>query len=63
MPAPRPAWVAANAMMGLHQALVDYVRRRVLAGETDRRRIARGLRDPAAQAVALLERGLGDLES
>jgi AcrR family transcriptional regulator len=53
--------VAANAMIGLHQALVEYVRRRVLAGETDRKRIARGLRSQARQALALLERGLGEL--
>ena len=54
-------WVAANAMIGLHKALVDYARRRVLAGERDRARIARGLRAQARQAVALLEHGLGHL--
>jgi AcrR family transcriptional regulator len=55
-------WVAANAMIGLHRALVDYVRRLVLAGETDRGRIARGLRAQAEQAVALLGRGLDQLD-
>ena len=54
-------WVAANAMIGLHKALVDHVRRRVLAGERDRARIARALRAQARQAVALLEHGLGHL--
>ncbi len=54
-------WIAANAMIGLHKALVDYVRRRVLAGERDRARIIRGLRAQARQAVALLEHGLGHL--
>jgi AcrR family transcriptional regulator len=54
-------WVAANSIIGLHKALVDYVRRRVLAGERDRARIARGLRAQARQAVALLEHGLGHL--
>ena len=54
-------WVAANAMIGLHKALVDHVRRRVLAGEHDRARIARGLRAQARQAVTLLEHGLGHL--
>jgi AcrR family transcriptional regulator len=54
-------WVAANAMIGLHKALVDHARRRVLAGERDRARIARGLRAQARQAVALLEHGLGHL--
>ncbi len=54
-------WVAANAMIGLHKALVDYVRRQVLAGERDRARIARELRAQARQAVGLLEHGLGHL--
>ena len=54
-------WVAANAMIGLHKALVDYVRGRVLAGETDRKRIARGLRAQAKEGVALLEQGLDRL--
>jgi AcrR family transcriptional regulator len=54
-------WVAANAMIGLHKALVDYVRRRVLAGERNRARLARELRAQAMQAVALLEHGLGHL--
>ncbi len=55
------SWVAANAMIGLHKALVDYVRQLMLAGERDRARIARGLRAQARQAVALLEHGLGHL--
>jgi AcrR family transcriptional regulator len=54
-------WVAANAMIGLHKALVDYVRRQVQAGERDGARITRGLRAQARQAVALLEHGLGQL--
>jgi AcrR family transcriptional regulator len=54
-------WVAANAMMGLHKALVGDVRERVLAGERDRARIARGVRAQARRAVALLEHGLGQL--
>src|SRR6266704_4610991 len=53
-------WVAANAMIGLHKALVDYVRRQVLAGERDRARIARELRAQARQAVGLLEHVLDD---
>jgi AcrR family transcriptional regulator len=53
--------VAANAMIGLHKALVDYVRRRVLAGERDQARLARELGAQARQAVALLEQGLGHL--
>jgi AcrR family transcriptional regulator len=54
-------WVAANAMIGLHKALVEYVRQQVLAGERDRNRIARGLRAQAKHAVALLEEGLAEL--
>jgi AcrR family transcriptional regulator len=54
-------WIAANAMIGIHKALVDHVRRKVLAGERDRARIARGLRLQAKQAAALLEHGLGEL--
>ena len=37
-----------------------YVRRRVLAGERDRARLARGLRAQARQAVARTVGGLGD---
>jgi len=54
-------WVAANAMIGLHKALVDYARRQVLAGERDRARIAHELRAQARQAVGLLEHGLRHL--
>jgi AcrR family transcriptional regulator len=54
-------WVAANAMIGLHKALVGYVRRQVLAGERDRKLIARRLRAQAKRAIALLERGFADL--
>ncbi len=54
-------WVAANAMIGLHRALVAYVRRQVLAGDADRRRIARGVRAQARKAMPLLERGLAEL--
>jgi AcrR family transcriptional regulator len=53
--------VAANAMIGLHKSLVDYVRRSVLAGERDRARIVRRLRAQAREGLALLERGLSDL--
>jgi AcrR family transcriptional regulator len=55
-------WIAANAMIGLHKALIDHVRHQVLAGERDPSRIARGLRAQAKQAVVLLEQGLGQLD-
>lgn len=51
-------WVTANAMMGLHIALVDQVRRRLLAGDVNLKRIRRSVRTQADRAVALLERGL-----
>jgi AcrR family transcriptional regulator len=53
-------WVAANAMMGIHRALVDYTRRRILAGVRGPR-LARDVVAQAGQALALLEEGLGDL--
>ena len=51
--------VAANALMGVHRALLDEVRRRVLAGE-EPARLAADIRALTGQALALLERGLGD---
>jgi AcrR family transcriptional regulator len=51
-------WVAANAMIGVHRALVSYVRRQVLAGERDVKKIARGVRRQTKQAVELLRGGL-----
>jgi AcrR family transcriptional regulator len=52
------AWVAANAMMGVHRALVRHARGRVLVGA---RHPALGeeIRTRGEQAFALLERGLG----
>jgi AcrR family transcriptional regulator len=51
--------VAANALMGVHRALLDDVRRRVLAGE-EPARLAADIRALTRQALALLEHGLGD---
>lgn len=53
--------VAANAMIGMHKTLVDYIRQQLAAGERDRARITRRLRAQANKAVALLEHGLGQL--
>jgi AcrR family transcriptional regulator len=50
-------WAVANALMGVHRALVESVRAHVLAGE-DRPRIARRVRTQAEQAIAVLDRGL-----
>jgi AcrR family transcriptional regulator len=54
-------WVAANAMLGLHRALVAYVRAQVQAGESDPARLTHGLRAQGREAAALLEQGLGQL--
>jgi AcrR family transcriptional regulator len=53
------ARAAANALLGVQRALVDHVRRRVLADD-DPARLATDARDLGERAFALLERGLGD---
>src|SRR3954471_12990353 len=53
-------WVAASALMGVHRALIDYTRRRVLAGELTPR-LARDVKVQGGRAFALLEAGLGEL--
>jgi AcrR family transcriptional regulator len=52
-------WVAANAMIGLHRSLLDYVRRQALAGRRNPA-LARSLRRHGERALMLLEEGLGD---
>jgi AcrR family transcriptional regulator len=52
-------WVAANAMMGAHRALVHHARRRVVEGARHPR-LAREVRAAAEGALDLLESGLGD---
>jgi len=51
-------WVAANALIGLHRALIAFTHRQALAG-MDNRRIARNLRAQGKRALAALEHGLG----
>jgi AcrR family transcriptional regulator len=53
------ARVAANALVGVHRALVEHVRRRVLADERPAR-LAADVREVGEGAFALLEHGLGD---
>ena len=53
------ARVAANALVGVQRALVDYTRRRVLAEERPAG-LAADVRALAERAFALLEDGLGD---
>jgi AcrR family transcriptional regulator len=52
-------WVAASALLGVHRALIDHVRRRTLAGDDDPARLARDLRARGKRAFQLLEGGLG----
>jgi AcrR family transcriptional regulator len=52
-------WVAANAMMGMHRAVVDYARRRVMEGARHPT-LSREVRRRAEQALAQLRDGLGD---
>ena len=63
MPCARPdaiePWVAANALMGVHRALVDYARRQIVAGVRNPR-LARNVRAQGKRALARLVDGLGD---
>jgi AcrR family transcriptional regulator len=51
-------WVAAHAMMGVHRASIDYVRRRTLAG-AGVTELARELPHQTRLAIESLERGFG----
>ena len=51
--------VVANTLLGLHRALIDYVRDQALAG-APASRIRKGVRSEAKRAIAQLERGLRD---
>jgi len=50
--------VAANALIGVHRALIDYVRRRVLADDTPAS-LAAEVRERTTESFALLGHGLG----
>jgi AcrR family transcriptional regulator len=50
-------WVVANAVIGVHRGLVEFVRRNVLAGKGGPS-LVRGVRAQAERALALLDRGL-----
>ena len=52
-------WVVANALIGVHRSLIDYVRRETLA-DTPNRKLARDVRAQAKQALAALDSGLSD---
>jgi hypothetical protein len=51
-------WVSANALIGLHRALIDYVQRQALEGVPNRS-ILQNLRRHGKRALSLLEHGLG----
>jgi hypothetical protein len=52
-------WVVANALMGVHRAVVAYARNQIVAGARNPT-LARRVRAQTKQALASLERGLGD---
>jgi AcrR family transcriptional regulator len=52
-------WVTANALMGVHRALVDYARRQIVAGARNPH-LARSVRAQGTRALARLDAGLGD---
>jgi len=51
-------WVVANALMGVHRAILDSVRRRALDGQANPS-LSRDVRFQAERALGLLENGLG----
>ena len=52
-------WVVANALIGVHQAIVNYSRRQILAG-TRNPELVRRVRRQIRQALDLLAKGLDD---
>ena len=52
-------WVVARTLVGLHEGLVDYSRREIVAG-TRNPTLARRVRRQAERALALLAHGLAD---
>jgi hypothetical protein len=53
-------WTVANALMGVHRALIDLVRLRLSEGLTDRAQLALEVRTQGERAVRILEHGLAD---
>jgi hypothetical protein len=51
-------WVAANALMGVHRALVDYTRRQIVTGVRNPR-LVRNVRAQGKRALERLVDGLG----
>lgn len=53
-------YVVASALIGVHRALIDYVREQLGSEPLDRERLSRGLRRRGQAALELLRRGIGD---
>jgi AcrR family transcriptional regulator len=53
-------YVIANALIGVHRALITYVREQLASGTTDRRLLARQVRQRGEKALVLLAGGLGE---
>jgi hypothetical protein len=53
-------YVVANALIGVHRALIVYVRERLERDTLDRRRLSREVRQRGTAALALLAEGIGD---
>jgi len=52
-------WAAANALLGIHGALMGHARRRILAGQ-ENPSLSRDVRAEATRALAALERGFAE---
>jgi len=52
-------WAAAHALIGIHQSLIGFVRRRLTEGPADPARLAQEVTARGQQALDLLEQGLG----
>ena len=53
-------YVTANALIGVHRALIDYAREQLKNEPLDRERVARDVRRRGQAALELLRRGIGD---
>jgi AcrR family transcriptional regulator len=53
-------YVTASALIGVHRALIDYVRDQLKSEPFDRERVSRDYRRRGQAALELLRRGLGD---
>jgi AcrR family transcriptional regulator len=53
-------YVTANALIGVHRALIDYVRQQLENEALDRERLSRDLRRRGQTALTLLRHGIGD---